>query len=263
MSRRTIVSIAGVCGAVAFVWALVARAPLAGPLVIRPMGAPPAPPDFLPPDIEGLRDLLQREPGHHRAWMQLAVLLRDQDRAEEAKEAWEGALAAARESEGIDPRPARPLFAATWAAYQLGQMEKARESARRADEVYSTPEMLDRVSRSDGMMYRLGWIRAILGREEDARSAWATAARLIEARLPQGIGADQAYALAGYRSLAGDTLGALEALKLAVAKGFHNAAHALHDEALEPIRGEAEFQRIVGMMQGPPGAKRDEGQPGR
>lgn len=244
MQRSTVLSVAAVCGLVAFGWALLnAPAPGRGGMGGgggRPaMGAARVQP---PRDLEGLTEWVRENPGDADAWFALANLRRDQGDEPGARAAWGRVFTLASEQiEG--PRRMRMAFMKAWAADRLGEAEVARAAFAEAGALYEAEIENPRFQNSWRFWHRLGWCRSRTGDEEGAARAWARAVEALESqgaespRSPLAIDLARNLALAGRRDEALALLAQLE--------NGPDRAELEHDESLAGLREDARFRAVL------------------
>jgi Flp pilus assembly protein TadD len=231
---------AAVCGAAAFVWALMARVPDDDALIrARALRAA-----NWPHDPARLTEFVAKHPDSLGAWNELAIRLRNNGRAEEARAAWEKAAALALSSGGTGPGDGEPMFILGWASLATNDPTTARIAFGKAAQVYES-----RHGRNDANTWRnLGWCRFQIGDAPGAGEAWKRAAAMQDQPTLDGLTNTALYNLACYRALAGDREGALAALDAAVAQGWDDRAWAEHDEDFDSIREDPRFGAALGRI---------------
>ncbi len=257
MRTSWIMSLAAACGVGAFVYTLAAgtrrgrevQLTGGGPAVMSTRQASP-----LPASIEDKEQMIEQNTRNGRApsgriHFALAEQYADAERVEDAKKMWDEAaklrLAGARRN----PDDPDLWFEAGWSLWRLDRMSEAREPLLEAEKRYSA---IPPDQKTDPMWYRLGWTRKLLGMDQDAVIAWSRARDMVARLGPMYDNGVSLYNLACYRALLGEKEAALSALEKAVQAGWTDAARAMHDEDLVPLRDEARFMDAVRKMQGQP-----------
>jgi hypothetical protein len=153
------------------------------------------------------------------------------------------------EYEGVDVagiEAQRSQLYATLALAEIERLEKhAQLSQSLAERVLADPAVAsDRFLEADAR-----WARAwALASQSKAEAATERArASSLDAQTANGAPFPGALADAKYHVCAGDVSGALDLLRAAVAKGFHDTA-ILHDPAFAPLRERPEFARIAAAV---------------
>lgn len=243
MKNATIYTIAAICGLVAFIYTLVAAAPIhrsqqRGIGYARGYMAL----DAVPRTRAELEQTVRQNPGRGGAWYQLARVYRDAGEETAEKDAWAHAAPLRLEAAKRDPAF---WFEAGFAFSMAGQKEEAQEPLTRAEEVL-TEYCRDRDEGS--AWHRLGWTRHLLGREDEARMAWSRAILTLPPKDATSAGPGELYNLACYLCLMGESDEALDVLERAIGAGYLDVQHAEHDEDFEAIKDDPRFKAVIQHM---------------
>lgn len=99
-------------------------------------------------------------------------------------------------------------------------------------------------------LYRLAWGHLLMGRESEARSRFADAARALEQETEEGSTQFSEYNLACYRAMAGELDRAAEHFEKAVENGYrYDNGWWKIDPDLDPIREHPAFRRAAARVE--------------
>jgi tetratricopeptide (TPR) repeat protein len=235
MRRGPILSLAGACGAAAFLWIILSQP---RPQERRPTGA--GPPRTLAHDPEGAERAIVNRPNGFEEWFIVATL---RSAHGPAPDAWaEAARSATTYAESASPESPRAIFYLARAKEQLGDIEGARNTFARAASLYES-----RVQ-GDGFLARrypawmaLAWCYGKLGRPDDAKDAWQHALTLITQTHPTELTPQMAYDGACCEAQLGAADQAVWFLQQAAKKGFGDFIWAQRDEYLAPLEANEGF----------------------
>jgi hypothetical protein len=250
MNRNTILSIATMCGAAAFLWTLTMRPPTRPAAPAGGLGG--AMREF-PRDRRGLEDyvLVNRDDGD--AWFLLADLRRndgDLTGPRSAQNAWQRTVELASERTGEQPDDARAWFELAWSSEKINDAANAALGYKHALDLYESMINGGRMPTSWRLWHRVGWCRAKRDDPAGAAEAWGTAATMLENRGARGGNGELTLWLIRDLALLNRTDEALDLLERSAP--YWDPAVLEHDECLSSIRGTDRFRAAALRAQSQP-----------
>lgn len=252
VQRATILIIAGVCGAAAFLWNLSRAAPVQRPVSSPGFRLAPAPDRTR--DTPTMEAAVLANPSDYDAWYILATLRQGRGNSPAATDAWRALRQAAEEVvTGGRPDEIRARFMLAWACEKLGDPDAAKIAIARASEAYEAGMASGGrlVTRYQAWM-RLGWCRRMRGDEAAAREAWDRAAELLNQTHPTEMPAGMLYDRACCQALRGEKETAMWCLGQATQRGFRDFEWAAADESLSSLREDPGFKLWLATAKAPP-----------